>query len=113
MRVEVKNEYDMLKSVILGRPEGANWPTGDHYFDKMISCSTYEEPLQRGKIDDTIVQIARMNMLYMKDKLEDIGIGRPSTFKSHSPGLMHNTSTPESSSLYLFPSATAIRFLQH
>ena len=74
MRVEVKNEYDMLKSVILGRPEGANWPTGDHYFDKMISCSTYEEPLQRGKIDDTIVQIARMNMLYMKDKLEDIGI---------------------------------------
>ena len=35
MKVSVKNEYGQLKSTILGRVEGANWPTGDLFFDKI------------------------------------------------------------------------------
>ena len=36
MKVSVKNEYGQLKSVILGRAEGANWPTGDLFFNQII-----------------------------------------------------------------------------
>ena len=35
MKVYTKNEYSQLKSIILGRPEGANWPTGDIFFDRL------------------------------------------------------------------------------
>ena len=32
MKVSTRNEYGQLKSIILGRIEGANWPTGDIFF---------------------------------------------------------------------------------
>ena len=74
MKVFTKNEYSQLKSIILGRPEGANWPTGDIYFDRMLLLSTYKRSLAKGKVPENIIDEARTDMLHMKDKLEDENI---------------------------------------
>jgi len=74
MKVYTKNEYSQLKSIILGRPEGANWPTGDIFFDRMLTLSTYHRPLTKGKVPENIIDEARVDMLHMKDKLEDENI---------------------------------------
>lgn len=74
MKVSTKNEYGQLKSVILGRPENANWPTGDLFFDRMMSLSTYKEKIKRGPIPEDIIQEAREDLWHMKDLLEDHGV---------------------------------------
>ena len=71
MKVSTRNEYGQLKSVILGRAEGANWPKGDTFFDRMLGLSTYKGVLYRGRIDDEVVEEAADDLLYMRDTLED------------------------------------------
>lgn len=75
MKVSTRNEYSELKSVILGRPEGANWPSGDIFFDRMCQLSTYPEKLQRGPVPKgDIIFEAREDLFYMKDLLQDYGV---------------------------------------
>ena len=81
MKISTRNEYGKLKSVILGRPNGANWPTGDIFFDRMNQLSTYKGKLQKGPIGDKIVQEANDDLYRMKDQLQDHGVKvyRPET----------------------------------
>ena len=74
MKVSTRNEYGQLKSVILGRPEGANWPTGDIFFDRMIELSTFGKTLKSGPVPESIIEETRDDLLYVKDLLEDHGV---------------------------------------
>ena len=74
VKVSTKNEYGRLKSVILGRAEGANWPTGDHYFDRMCQLSTFPNKLSRGPVPEHVIDEARNDLLYMRDVLGDHGV---------------------------------------
>jgi len=71
MKISTRNEYGPLKSIILGRPQGANWPTGDLYFDRMMQLSTFKKRLQRGAVQEDIILDAGDDLLYMRDLLED------------------------------------------
>ena len=79
MKVAVKNEYGQLKSIILGRVDGANWPTGDSFFDKTLALSTYKGKLQKGPVPEQVIENARNNLLHMKDVLQDhnVNVFRP------------------------------------
>jgi hypothetical protein len=79
MKVSVKNETGQLKSVILGRVEGANWPTGDSFFDKTLALSTYKRKLQKGPVPEEVIDRARGDLLHMKDVLRDhnVNVFRP------------------------------------
>jgi len=74
VKVSTKNEYGELKSVILGRPEGANWPTGDVFFDRMCNLSTYHKKLGRGPIPENIIQEAREDLFQVRNVLRDHGV---------------------------------------
>jgi len=74
MQVRVNNEFGKLKSIILGRPEGAVWPSGDIFFDRITSLSTYPTKIVKGKISEKIIDEARADMWYVKDVLEDHGV---------------------------------------
>lgn len=71
MKVSTKNEYGQLKSIILGRPDYANWPVGDLWFDRCLSLSTYPSKLRKGPVPESVIKEARDDLLYMKDILED------------------------------------------
>ena len=71
MRVQTKNEYGRLKSVILGRANNANWPKDDLFFNRMESLSTFPKKIQRGPVAQTVIDEANNDLLYMKDVLED------------------------------------------
>ena len=72
MKVSTKNEYGELKSVMLGRPEGANWPTGDLFFDRMQNLSTYHKKLRRGPIPEHVIQEAREDLFRVRNILSEI-----------------------------------------
>ncbi len=71
MKISTCNEYGKLKSVILGRPTGANWPTGDIFFDRMLQLSTYKKKLQKGPVSEEVIQEANDDLYRMKDLLQD------------------------------------------
>jgi len=71
VKVSTKNEYGQLKSVILGRADKANWPTGDIFFDRMCQLSSFPEKLSKGPVPEEIIEEARDDLLYMRDILED------------------------------------------
>jgi len=71
MKVSVSNEYGQLKSTILGRPEGANWPTGDIFFDRMLELNPYKRKITKGKVPEEVIDESRKDMLHLKDVLED------------------------------------------
>jgi len=90
VKVSTKNEYGQLKSVILGRADGANWPTGDLVFDRMTKLSTYPKKLRKGPVPDTVIEEARMDLLTMRDVLEDnkVMVFRPE-IKDYTKHTMH------------------------
>ena len=95
MKVSTKNEYGQLKSVILGRAEGANWPTGDLFFDRMIKLSTFPGSLRRGQVPEQIIEETRDDLLHMRDILEDndVEVFRPEIkdYSKHSMHYKHST----------------------
>lgn len=74
MRVHTKNEYGELKSVILGRPDRANWPKDDVFFNRLDSLSTFPKKIKRGPVDENVIAEARDDLFAMKDLLENHGV---------------------------------------
>ena len=74
MKISTKNEYGELKSVIVGRPDNANWPTGDHYFDRLMKLSTYRPGLEIGPVETQVIDEAREDAYVFVDMLTDRGI---------------------------------------
>ena len=71
MKILTRNEYSPLKSVIVGRADNANWPTGDIFFDRMMSLSTYPDKLRRGPVAEHVIKEAREDLFAFIDVLED------------------------------------------
>jgi N-dimethylarginine dimethylaminohydrolase len=54
MKISVTNEYDTLKSVIVGSVDNMEWPTDDLEFNKGIDRSTYPATLTRGRLPQSV-----------------------------------------------------------
>jgi len=102
MQISSRNEYGQLKSVALGRAEGANWPVGDIFFDRMLSLSTYPGKLRIGKVAEQVIEETKTDLLIMKDVLADHGVtvyrpealdySRQTTYYEHLTSGMHSYS---------------------
>lgn len=74
MRIYTRNEYDSLRSVIVGHAEMANWPTGDIFFDRIMSLSTYKPVLKKGKVPEEVIQETRDDVYAFIDILKSNGV---------------------------------------
>jgi scyllo-inosamine-4-phosphate amidinotransferase 1 len=83
MKISTNNEYGELKSIIVGRCEQHEWPTGDSAFDEMIQASTYPDTLPRETLPSIVTQQAQEDLQHMADVLEsrDITVYRPTITK--------------------------------
>ena len=84
MIISTKNEYDALKSVLVGSVDNFAWPIGDKEFDTAIDRSTYEVTLDRGPVAQTVINEAREDLDRLCGKLQDKGVEviRPQIDKS-------------------------------
>jgi len=85
MKVSTRNEYDRLRSVLVGSVENFSWPTGDVEFDQGISRSTYPEPLQNIVPDSKVLSEAYEDLEQLSSILEDRGVQvhRPTITNPH------------------------------
>jgi N-dimethylarginine dimethylaminohydrolase len=74
VKVSTKNEYDQLKSVIVGRVENFKWPDDDSEFDQAISRSTYHESLAYKTPPDYVIQETLEDLDRFCTIMEDRGI---------------------------------------
>ena len=85
MKVSTKNEYGLLKSVILGSAKDFQWPVGDAEFDRGIARSTYHETLTPGKPPMHVINDAREDLEKLSSIMEDrnIEVRRPTSGVAH------------------------------
>lgn len=85
MRISTKNEYGVLKSVILGSVEKMEWPTDDQEFNASMSRSTYPGTLKRGPLPEKVIQQATEDLDAFCDILqtEGVTVHRPVITKPH------------------------------
>ena len=74
MKVSTRNEYDRLRSVLVGSVENFSWPTSDVEFDQGITRSTYPETLQNIKPNPIVLSEATDDLKQLSSILEDRGI---------------------------------------
>ena len=74
MKVSTRNEYDRLRSVLVGSVENFSWPKGDVEFDQGISRSTYPETLQNIVPDPKVLSEAYEDLEQLSSILEDRGV---------------------------------------
>ena len=80
MKVSSKNEYDRLKSVIVGDATGARFPALDEIFDYNQEVTAWTEtPLPRGKFPQFIIDEANedLDVLVSTLKALDVTVYRP------------------------------------
>ena len=79
MKINTRNEYSKLKSVIVGRPDNACWPIGDMFFDKMMTLSSYPTRPIPGPIDEKVIKEAQEDLWKFIDILRenDVQVYRP------------------------------------
>lgn len=57
MRIQSKNEYSKLRSVIVGSAHHANWPSKDPIFRAMEETTTWKwSPVPSGPVEDNIIE---------------------------------------------------------
>ena len=85
MKVSTKNEYDPLKSVIVGSVENFNWPGDDVEFNAGIERSTYPGTLARGALRHEVAEEATEDLDRLVQILEnrDIEVYRPLVDRPH------------------------------
>ena len=74
MRVSTKNEYDRLRSVLVGSVENFSWPIGDFEFDQGISRSTYHATLENIVPNTKVLSEAADDLEQLSSILEDRGV---------------------------------------
>lgn len=73
--LESFNEWDPLKSVMVGITDHANWPTDDPVFALEPSKTTWTEtPVPTGPVPDWIIEESNEDLLEMVRALTDLGI---------------------------------------
>jgi N-dimethylarginine dimethylaminohydrolase len=83
MKVNTRNEYGELKTVLLGSVEHFAWPVGDKEFDNGISKSTYPAEFIGTDLPNKVVDEAREDLDNLQQILESNGVYvvRPQIFK--------------------------------
>ena len=75
MKISSSNEWDPLRSIIVGTANHANWPVNCPDFRKQEQTTLWKEtPLPAGPVPDNIIQEANQDLDYLVTFLEGCGI---------------------------------------
>ena len=74
MQVSTSNEYDQLKSVMIGSVEKFSWPVDDKEFESTIARSTFPADLPKGNLPDFVLDEAREDLDNLAHTLQSRGI---------------------------------------
>ena len=74
MIVSTKNEYDELRSVLVGSVDNFAWPVDDKEFNASVAKSTYENKMDQGPVADTVLKEANEDLQQLTDMLESNGV---------------------------------------
>jgi len=80
MKVHSNTEYGKLKSVVVGRPYGANWPTEDPHFKTWLTWHGDQGTTFPYKIPDGVIEETEENIYALIDRLKiehNIEVVRP------------------------------------
>lgn len=91
--ISTYNEWDSLKSVVVGSAKYANWPTTDPVFARESEKTTWKEtPVPSGPVPDHIVEEANEDLNILAYTLHNLGIHviRPSPRNYPVTGGMYN-----------------------
>lgn len=91
--IRVYNEWDTLKSVIVGSASYANWPSDDPVFSKESEKTTWTEtPVPSGPVPDWIIDEANEDLDILASTLGRLGIEiyRPEDIDFQKSGGMYN-----------------------
>ena len=93
MKVHSYNEWDQLKSIVVGTATNANWPGHDPVFSKeMVDAPWKETPPPNGPVEQWIVDEANEDLQGLCDILEQAGVEvlRPRDMDFPNLGGMYN-----------------------
>ena len=87
--ISTRNEWDPLKSVVVGSAECANWPTEDPVFQQEAEKTTWKEtPVPAGPVPDWIIEETEEDLAGLSDILTGLGVEvlRPDGFNFQAAG---------------------------
>jgi N-dimethylarginine dimethylaminohydrolase len=93
MKIHSYNEWDPLRSVIVGRADYANWPTNDPVFALEKERTLWKDtPVPAGPVPDWIIEEANEDLEKLADALTSLGVEvlRPDDFNFQTHDGMYN-----------------------
>lgn len=93
MKISSNNEWDPLRSIIVGSAKNANWPSGDPVFALESQKTTWKEtPVPAGPVPEWITQEAEQELDALSQILQELGVTvyRPSEMDFVARGGMYN-----------------------
>lgn len=88
-----RNEWDQLKTCIVGRADNANWPRWDPVFQSELAQAPWREsPPPRGPVPEWIIEEANQDLEILSDTLTELGVEvlRPDDFNFQAHDGMYN-----------------------
>jgi len=74
MKISTYNEWDKLRTVIVGSATHANWPTSDPVFaQESVKTTWHETPVPQGAVPDWIVEQTNQDLDLLADTLAQLG----------------------------------------
>jgi N-dimethylarginine dimethylaminohydrolase len=93
MKIHSYNEWDPLRSVVVGRADHANWPTNDPVFKLESERTLWKEtPVPSGAVPDWIITEANEDLEELSNTLKSLGVEvfRPDDFNFQAHDGMYN-----------------------
>jgi glycine amidinotransferase/scyllo-inosamine-4-phosphate amidinotransferase 1 len=93
MKIQSHNEWDQLRSVVVGSAKYANWPSSDPVFSKESEKTTWKEtPVPSGPVPQHIIDETEEDLQGLCDILTGLGVEvhRPSDLDFVNAGGMYN-----------------------
>lgn len=93
MKISSHNEWDTLRSVVVGTATNANWPSNDPVFAQESSKTTWTKtPVPSGPVSDFVIEKANKELDTLCDVLYnlDVEVWRPSDIDFVGRGGMYN-----------------------
>jgi N-dimethylarginine dimethylaminohydrolase len=93
MKIHSYNEWDPLRSVVVGRADHANWPTNDPVFKLESERTLWKEtPVPSGAVPEWIIEQANEDLEELVTTLKSLGVEvfRPDDFNFQTHDGMYN-----------------------
>lgn len=93
MKIHSYNEWDPLRTVVVGSAKHANWPSNDPVFSKESEKTSWKEtPVPAGPVPHWLIDEAEAELNDLSDKLTSIGVKvlRPTEMNFQELGGMYN-----------------------